>query len=114
MNFKIEKDLKIVNELMAYCYHFKTKDINVNVKTIENKSVIELKAIIFDFPQIAFEKLLSSLTIPRQREVEQYYWQIGGESEFDSELTLVGMMTDKADVNYNNDILSINLERETL
>lgn len=114
MNFKTEKDLKIINELMAYCYHFNTDDINVTIKTIDTTTFIVLKATILDFPQTAFDKLISSLNTPRQREVEQYYWQIGGECEFDSELTLVGMMTDKVNVSYENNLLNIELQRTSL
>ncbi|WP_297634787.1 hypothetical protein [uncultured Clostridium sp.] len=114
MNFKTEKDLKIINELMAYCYHYSTKDITVNIKSDQQTTFISLKANIPNFTQSALEKLLSSLNSPRQREVEQYYWQIGGECEFDSELTLVGMMTDKVDITYDNNFLNINLERTSL
>ncbi|MGL5417423.1 MAG: hypothetical protein ACRDAU_17270 [Clostridium sp.] len=114
MNFRTEKDLKILNELVSYCYHFNTKDIKVNIKTIENISYIEIEALIPSFPEKALEKLRTSLNTPRQREVEQYYWQIGGEYEFDSELTLVGMMTDKVSISYNNDILDIQLERKSI
>ena len=114
MNFKTEKDFKIINELMAYCYHFNTDDINVNIKTVDTTTFISLKATILNFPQTAFDKLLSSLNTPRQREVEQYYWQIGGEYEFDSELTLVGMMTDKVEISYENNFLNIKLERTSL
>ncbi|MGL4849356.1 MAG: hypothetical protein ACRC28_10615 [Clostridium sp.] len=114
MNFRTEKDLKILNELVSYCYHFNTKDIQVNIKNIDNTSYIEIQALIPDFPEKALEKLVTSLNTPRQREVEQYYWQIGGEYEFDSELTLVGMMTDKVTVTYNNHILDMKLERKSI
>lgn len=114
MNFKTEKNLKIVNEIMAYCYHFDTDNISVNIKTLEDMSFIEIKAIIKNFPKGAFENLNNALNTPRQREVEQYYWQLGGECEFDSELTLVGMMTDKAYIDYEKDTLFIKLQRKSI
>lgn len=114
MNFKTEKNLKIVNEIIAYCYHFNTDDISVNIKTLEDISYIEIKAIIKNFPKGAFENLNNALNTPRQREVEQYYWQLGGECEFDSELTLVGMMTDTASIEYDKNILFIKLQRTSL
>ena len=52
-----------------------------------------------------------ALSIPRQHEVEQYYWHLGGESEFDCELSLVGMMVDNTNIKYENDRLHIELQR---
>lgn len=111
MNFKIEKNLKIITELMSFCYHFSAKDITVNIKTIDNTSNIVLDAIIKDFPKDDYDNLIQALSIPRQHEVEQYYWHLGGESEFDCELSLVGMMVDNTNIKYENDRLHIELQR---
>ena len=111
MNFKVEKNLKIISELMSFCYHFSAKDITVNIKTIDNTSNIVLDAIIKDFPKDDYDNLIQALSIPRQHEVEQYYWHLGGESEFDCELSLVGMMVDNTNIKYENDRLHIELQR---
>ncbi|MDY6012040.1 hypothetical protein [Clostridium sp.] len=111
MNFKVEKNLKIITELMSFCYHFSAKDITVNIKTIDNTSNIVLDAIIKDFPKDDYDNLIQALSIPRQHEVEQYYWHLGGESEFDCELSLVGMMVDNTNIKYENDRLHIELQR---
>ena len=111
MNFKVEKNLKIITELMSFCYHFSAKDITVNIKTIDNTSNIVLDAIIKDFPKDDYYNLIQALSIPRQHEVEQYYWHLGGESEFDCELSLVGMMVDNTNIKYENDRLHIELQR---
>lgn len=111
MKFKTEKNLRIINELMAFCYHFHSDDISVNIKTINNKSTIKINALIYNFPKRDYDNLIETLNIPRQHEVEQYYWQLGGESEFDCELSLVGMMVDTAKVKYADNILYIELER---
>ena len=111
MNFKVEKNLKIITQLMSFCYHFSAKDITVNIKTIDNTSNIVLDAIIKDFPKDDYDNLIQALSIPRQHEVEQYYWHLGGESEFDCELSLVGMMVDNTNIKYENDRLHIELQR---
>ncbi|MDQ0149484.1 hypothetical protein ACFO6R_09510 [Eubacterium multiforme] len=111
MKFKTEKNLRIINELMSFCYHFSSRDISVNIKTVNNKSTITVDALIYKFPKNDYDNLIQTLNIPRQHEVEQYYWQLGGESEFDCELSLVGMMVDNAKVQYENNILHIELER---
>ena len=45
-------------------------------------------------------------------EVENYYWNLGGECEFDTELTLVGMMINSAKVTYIDNVLTISIIRE--
>lgn len=52
------------------------------------------------------------LNTPRQYEVENYYWNLGGECEFDSELTLVGMMINSAKISYKDGNLKISIIRE--
>lgn len=111
MKFKVEKNLKIITELMSFCYHFSAKDITVNIKTIDNISNITLDAVIENFPKDDYDNLVQTLSIPRQHEVEQYYWQLGGESEFDCELSLIGMMVDSANISYENNKLHIELQR---
>lgn len=114
MKFKIEKNLKIINELMSYCYHFECKNVTVNMHTAENNahSNIYIEAVIDNFKDEYLENLRASLNTPRQHEVEQYYWHLGGESEFDCELTLVGMMVDEATVSYKENLLRIELLRK--
>ena len=58
------------------------------------------------------ESLIDILNTPRQREVENYYWNLGGECEFDTELTLVGMMINSAKVTYIDNVLTISIIRE--
>ena len=111
MKFKVEKNLKIITELMSFCYHFSAKDITVNIKTIDNTSNIILDAVIEKFPKDDYDNLVQTLSIPRQHEVEQYYWQLSGESEFDCELSLIGMMVDSANISYENNKLHIELQR---
>ena len=57
------------------------------------------------------ESLTKRLNAPRQREVEQDYWELMGESKDFSELTLVGMLCDDAEVVYNDKELSFTLRR---
>ena len=111
MKFKTEKNLKIINEIVSFCYHFASNDVTVNIKNDNSTSVITINAIINNLPEEDFDNLVHSLNIPRQHEVEQYYWQLGGDNSFDCELSLVGMMTDECEVSYENSILYIKLTR---
>ena len=74
--------------------------LSVSLTKIDNISKDEL------------ESLIDILNTPRQREVENYYWNLGGECEFDTELTLVGMMINSAKVTYIDNVLTISIIRE--
>ena len=43
--------------------------------------------------------------------MEEYYWNLTGESDVDCELSLIGVMTDYVKVNLKNNILKIELYR---
>ena len=62
--------------------------------------------------QTKLNQLNTILNRPRQQEVEECYWQLGGESEVECELTLIGVMVDSAKVEYNGKILTVELIRE--
>lgn len=112
MNFKIEKNLRIVNELMACCYRLGSTDINVHIKNESTETIIKIFAHLDEISDSTIKKLNDILNTQRQHEIEQYYWNLGGESEFDDQLSLVGMMIDYASVTYTNSILQMNLIRK--
>ena len=76
MKFKMEKNLKIVNELITYFNKLGNTNVHIDLSSDNENS----------------------------------YFNIYGED--DSELTLVGMMINKAKVSYENKILKISLIRE--
>ena len=104
MKFKIEKNIKIINELIAYFYKLGTID--------DENSYFNIYGQVDNISKDELESLASILNTPRQHEVENYYWNLGGECEFDSELTLVGMMINSAKVSYEDGILKISIIRE--
>jgi hypothetical protein len=57
------------------------------------------------------EQSKKKLNAPRNKEIEQDYWALMGESEDYCELTLVGMMCDGADVACENGVLTIKIRR---
>lgn len=112
MKFRTEKNLKIINELIAYFHKLGNSNIHVDLSSDDSNSYFNIYGEIKVISSEELENLNTILNIPRQHEVEQYYWNLGGECEFDSELSLVGMMINKAKVSYENDILKISLVRE--
>ena len=111
MKLEFEKKMHLISELLSYChlkgaleYHFDMVD-GGNITTITmNASPVELDA-------EDIELLKTYLTAPRRRDMEQEYWNLSGESEDSTELRLIGMMCDEAEIEYSGRHLKFILER---
>lgn len=112
MKFVIEKNIRILDELVSYYNKLGNKDIHIDMREEENKHHLFVSGEVENMSEEELLNLKVLLTTPRQREIEEYYWQLGGEVSFDCELTLVGMMIDEAKISYKNNILSIEVIRE--
>ena len=112
MKFKMEKNLKIVNELITYFNKLGNTNVHIDLSSDNENSYFNIYGEVETICSDEIASLIKILNTPRQHEIEQYYWNLGGESEYDSELTLVGMMINKAKVSYENKILKISLIRE--
>lgn len=111
MKFKIEKNIKIINELITYFYKLGCSDVHIDLSTDDGNSYFTILGEIESISPDELDSLVTILNTPRQHEIEHYYWNLGGECEFDSELSLVGMMINKAKVSYKEKILKIRLTR---
>lgn len=111
MKFKIEKNIKIINELITYFYKLGTVDVHIDLTSDQNNSYFNIYGQVDSITKDELESLANILNTPRQHEIENYYWNLGGECEFDSELTLVGMMTNSAKVSYQDKTLKISIIR---
>lgn len=109
MKFKFEKNLKIINELMTYLHKLGCNDIHVNICTKENSTIFLLWGETPNLNEENFQILVNTLNIQRQHEIEEYYWNLLGEYETDNQLSIIGMMIDKAEVTFNSNILNIKL-----
>lgn len=111
MKHYFEKNLRIINELMTYLHKLGSKDIHVNLKKDESTTCFLVWGKINPIDDNELESLKNILNTKRQHEVEEYYWHLGGECEADCELALVGMMIDKAEISYEDNILSLKIYR---
>ncbi len=114
MKFKLEKSIRIINELIVFFNNHGATDININFISNESNSNYIISAKINPLSQDDLLLLSNTLNLPRQHEVEEYYWNLGGDSEDSSELDLIGMMIDNSTITYENDFLTINLIRDEI
>ncbi|WP_040215306.1 hypothetical protein [Clostridium polynesiense] len=105
-------NLKILNELINFCMHHGASDLDIKIKDNPSEIYIQIHTTAEGIDENTIKTLKKYLSAPRQHEVESYYWELSGEDEADSELTLVGMMTDEAEVSYEEGKLEIRVKRK--
>jgi len=111
MRNKLEIALKISSDLMKYCHHHGAKDYETKISEGEDSILYVISAHPVTVTENQLEKLTKKLNAPRQREIEREYWELIGESEDFSELTLVGMSCDEARISYEESKLRFTLLR---
>jgi len=111
MKTRFEKNLRITGDLMLYCHHHGATELNSNIVEGDGIITYTIKAFPVDLSDGQLEGLTKRLNAPRQKEIEQDYWELMGESEDFSELTLVGMLCDEANIVYENRTIVFTLIR---
>ena len=114
MYLHMEKCMHIVSDLVGFCHFKGAEDINISIShNKENRaSSITISCPIPNLPPETVTRLCEDLNVHRQHEVEQDYWQLNGASEMSGELTLTGMMIDRAEIRYDSGVLFILIARE--
>jgi len=103
-------NLKILSELAAFFMSRGARELQMELKDEEDRVCIYISGSIEDTWQEDVDDLANQLNVQRQHEVESYYWQLSGEDEFE-DFVAVGMMVDKAKVEYKDGKLEINITR---
>ena len=111
MKVEFEKNMLIASELLSYSHLKGASEYHLDVKVTKEGTVFIIKAFPTSISEDDMNLLLKRLNAPRQREMEQNYWSLSGESEITSELLLVGMMIDEAEVRHEDGMLTIQLKR---
>ncbi len=112
-----KKAVKIISELMTYYFANRATSfkIDFNRNKIENNHiefVIKIRGKLAGISNEEINNLRKSLNIKREVQVEEYYWELAGEDNQGQEMDLVGMLTDKGLVEYDNEELIITLWRQ--
>ena len=107
-----EKNMRMLSNLLSYCHEMGGERYEVEMEPGCAKSTMVIRAHIENIDPKKLRKLVDTLEIPRQRDMEQNYWYLGGESETGSNLTLVAVMIDSAAIQYKDQVLTIRIERE--
>ncbi len=111
MKHETKKICKIVDELTTLLLKEGSGLIEFKINRLSDRTVISIVDHHTHYSQKEVDDMIECFNVQRQFEVEEYYWQLVGESDNDSELTIVGVMVDHADVKLENGDLHIDLIR---
>ena len=112
MKFKFEKNIVIISELIKYFHNLGTNDVHIDMGSDEITSYFYISGKVLNLSKDTLDNLNLTLNVPRQHEVEQHYWNLGGESDCDCDLCLIGIMIDEVDISYLDNILTIKIIRK--
>lgn len=108
---EVKKISKIIDELITFFFLKKTNKMNIEIEDLKDHYEITIVNDCCDFTPEKIEIMKSLFNVQRQREVEEYYWRLAGETDYESELSLVGIMIDDAKIEFNGDKMIVKLIR---
>ena len=111
MKTRFKKISAIADELLSYCHRHGANEFHIDITGENDFVTLVISARTGNISNEELESLKNRLNAPRRRDVEQDFWELIGESESSSELTLTGMLCDAACVNYDGKVLTISLTR---
>ncbi|MFO7736252.1 MAG: hypothetical protein R6W70_08595 [bacterium] len=111
MSHKIKKISKIIDEVTTYFLYRYNCEIEIKIRPGKDAFYIKFffKKLILDKKEI--EELNDLMKKGRDPSLTSYYWQLTGEVENNSELSLIGMMCDDVSIDQTEDGLRLNLVR---
>lgn len=107
----IKKITKIVDEITTHLMIHNSKEIEVKIIDSEEHTLIVFNVKNIDLVREEIDALEYSLSIPRQEDVEEYYWQLNGSGETEIELDLIGMLVDTYTLEIEENNLKLELFR---
>ncbi len=110
MKHKKEKLIKIMNELVSFCVDINIKDLKIDFKCHEDRGEVTIEGYGQGLDLDKIENLERIFNSPRQKELEEYYWNLVGEGH--SELEMVGTLVDSGSISYENNNLKISIYRD--
>jgi hypothetical protein len=106
---EIEKNLKIIDEVV---FHLFNKGYHKFDFSLDFKPEISIITIIVEDPdKKVMNKIRNEIHCDRDEELEEYGWELMGESRESSEIICVGMLVDNMDLNHDGTNLKITLYR---
>ena len=111
MNLAYKKSTRILTDVMDHCQMLGCTHFTVDFLVTDKNALITVSGKVPSLSIEELEQMRKELRIPRQHDMEEYYWNISGGEDGDGGLSIVGMMVDEATVTYQDHLLTVSLER---
>lgn len=102
---------KIIDELINYFFKIGSKNIHIDVLDEKKQYIITFTCDTKKIKEEDINLLVKCLNTDKSEEMEEYYWELTGECDTDSELSIVGMMIDDFEISINNQHMELILYR---
>ena len=112
MKHESKKIAKIVDEMLTYFLFNYNARSEIRVEPAVGEYRITFTCTGVDMSDEEFAALSNRLVVDRQPELEDYYWQLTGELDDSSEMSLVGMMCDSIDVTRDGSTVTLTMVRK--
>lgn len=106
-----QRNISLLSEFTSYLLTIGCSEIHIDFKTEDDNAYIKFTSYNDSLTEKNITKLTTLLNTPRREDIEEYYWELNGNENFYSELVLIGMMVDTADISYIDNILCVSLTR---
>lgn len=111
MKMRYEKNIRILMDILGHFFYLGGCHFTTDIKMTPHSTELTVTGKIKDLSPAKLDHLRHVLSIPRQKDMEQNYWNLSGEEEIDGELSLAAMMVDTAEVSYDGSLLVVRVER---
>lgn len=106
-----KKTCKIIDEFVLYLMRKGQKKVNVDINLDnENETIIKVKT--NNLKPEVIDKLMKYINQERELEIEEYGWELMGESDVSNELELVGLLIDRLDIEFEGENCILILRRK--
>ena len=112
MKQRCRKNLKISNVIMSMLTHELAHILKREIKFSRNTTYFHFTVAPNRLTEQELKDLLEILNLPRQIEMEEYYWSLLGESKNDDNLMVVARMVDEVSAKIEDDVLTLDVVRK--
>jgi hypothetical protein len=112
MRHEMKKIGRIIDELITSLLIEDTNELEIKIKTSNEETSIDILDYNTHYSEEEVQRLDQLLNEQRQHEIEEYYWQLAGETDEGDELVLLSAMIDRAVVEIKDGNLHLELIRK--
>ncbi len=112
MKHEAKKIAKIVDEILTYFLFNYNARSEIRVEPAPGEYRITFTCFGVDMSDAEFAALSDRLVVKRQPELEDYYWQLTGETDDSNEMSIVAMMCDSIDIARDGTTITLTMVRK--